>query len=70
MAKTTKPNVAKSTPAKAIKTPARKSRKWRKNQHLKKTPLRKGNRKPVTAKAAIKKPQPKQLLLSLQENQQ
>jgi len=57
MAKTTKPNVAKTTPAKAVKPVAKEEKKVEKKPAVKKdTVAKKETAKPVAAKAAIKKP--------------
>ena len=57
MAKTTKSNVAKTTPAKAVKPVAKEEKKVEKKPAVKKdTVAKKETAKPVAAKAAIKKP--------------
>jgi predicted nucleic acid-binding Zn-ribbon protein len=57
MAKTTKPNVAKTTPAKAVKKVAKEAKKVEKKPAAKKEPpAKKGTAKPVVAKTAVKKP--------------
>ena len=57
MAKTTKLNVAKTTPAKAVKPAAKEVKKVEKKPVIKKgTITKKETAKPVTTKAAVKKP--------------
>ena len=57
MAKTTKPNVAKTTPAKAIKPVAKAGKKVDKKPTIaKETPAKKVTPKPAQAKEAVKKP--------------
>jgi predicted nucleic acid-binding Zn-ribbon protein len=57
MAKTTKPNVAKTTPAKAVKPVAKEDKQVEKKPAVKKeSPAKKETPKPVAAKALVKKP--------------
>ena len=57
MAKTTKPNIAKTTPAKAVKPAPKAEKKVEKKPVVKKDSVaKKETAKPVAAKAAVKKP--------------